>query len=104
MAFHARLKELREAAGLTQGSLAELAGMSKGGVANLEQGIRKPSLETAQKLAAALGISCEAFNEVAESEEPRGRGRPRKGEGEPASDAGKPTAEKKRGSMKRGGA
>ena len=86
MAFHARLKELREAAGLTQGGLAELAGMSKGGIANLEQGIRKPSLETAQKIATALSLSCEAFNEPAESDEPAPRGRPKKA---PADDAPK---------------
>jgi len=95
MAFHARLKELREAAGLTQGTLAELAGLSKGGVANLEQGIRKPSLETAQKLATALGVSCEAFNEPTTTvQEPRGPGRPRKAD---EVKPGKLAAEKKRG-------
>ena len=107
MAFHARLKELREAAGLTQVDLAERSGVPKPSIANLEQGRRKPALETAQKLATALGVSCEAFNEPAESDEPAPRGRPRKAStdapaGEPpASDAAKapnrPTKAKKKG-------
>jgi transcriptional regulator with XRE-family HTH domain len=84
MAFHARLKELREKAGLTQGELAGHAGMSQAGIANLEQDRTKPAWETVQKLVAALGVSCEAFNEKAESDEPSPRGRPRKTTIEPA--------------------
>ncbi len=78
MAFHGRLRELREAAGLTQGELAERAGLSIAGVTQLEQGRRKPAWETVQKLAIALGVGIEAFNEPAESDEKRERGRPRK--------------------------
>jgi transcriptional regulator with XRE-family HTH domain len=89
MAFHARLKELREGLGFTQGELAERAGMSQAGIANLEQDRTKPVWETVQKLATALGVSCEAFNEPAASDEPRGRGRPTK----PESPADKPTPE-----------
>jgi transcriptional regulator with XRE-family HTH domain len=80
MAFHARLKELREAAGLTQGELAERADMSKGGIANLEQDRTEPAWGTVQKLAKALGVDCTAFTEPAESEKTRSRGRPRKSE------------------------
>jgi transcriptional regulator with XRE-family HTH domain len=65
MGFHLRLKRLREAAGLTQGELAERAGMSKGGVANLEQGIRRPEWDTVQALAKALGVDCRAFQDDA---------------------------------------
>jgi DNA-binding XRE family transcriptional regulator len=95
MAFHLKLRELREAKGVTQAQLAESAGLSKGGIADLEQGRRKPTLETAQKLARALGVSCTAFDEqqgepVAD-ESKRGRGRPAK----PASD--EPVSPKKRG-------
>jgi transcriptional regulator with XRE-family HTH domain len=86
MSFGARLRELRERAGLSQGGLAEAAGMSQAGISDLEQerGGRKPTWETVQKLATALGVSCEAFNEPAKDQESRGPGRPRKGEGEPA--------------------
>ena|ERR1017187_8075112 len=78
MAFNARLRELREAAGLSQAELAERAGLSKGGIADLEQDRNRPTWDSVQKLAAALGVSCEAFNEPAESDEKRERGRPRK--------------------------
>ncbi len=84
MAFGTRLRELREAKGLTQSQLALAAGLSGGSVSNLEQGFRKtPSWETLQKLAGALGVGVEAFTEEAESDEKRERGRPRK----PAPDA-----------------
>src|SRR4051812_22326297 len=77
--FGLKLKELRHHAGLTQPGLAEKAGMSKGGIADLEQGINKPSWETVQALAAALGVSCEAFQAPPSADaQPRGRGRPPK--------------------------
>lgn len=59
--FAARLKALREAAGLSQAALAEKAGMNRFGVAKLEQGQREPSWATVQALAAALGVDCTAF-------------------------------------------
>lgn len=61
--FGTKLKAMREAAGLTQTALAELAGLTRDGVAHLEQGRRKPSWETVQSLARALGVSCEAFQQ-----------------------------------------
>jgi transcriptional regulator with XRE-family HTH domain len=61
--FADRLKQLREAAGLTQPQLAERAGMNQFGIAKLEQGVRHPTWETVQALAAALGVSCEAFQD-----------------------------------------
>jgi DNA-binding XRE family transcriptional regulator len=85
MAFPARLKELRERAGLTQEGLAERAGISKAGIANLEQGRNRPIWETVQKLATALGVDVGAFNEPAESDEKRERGRPKKAAPEPKS-------------------
>ncbi|HYT92782.1 MAG TPA: helix-turn-helix transcriptional regulator [Gemmataceae bacterium] len=103
--FAGRLKELREAAGLTQQQLAQRAGLHKLSVAKLEQGLREPSWATVQALAAALGVDCQAFQETPaprpatgpgrppkppdKSAAPkRPRGRPRKGESteEPAAD------------------
>src|ERR1700736_3118092 len=76
--FSARLKELREGAGLTQQQLAEGAGIHKLTVAKLEQGIREPSWATVQTLANALGVTCEAFTQPSADREPPGRGRPAK--------------------------
>lgn len=68
--FGRRLKELREAASLTQQQLAEKAGLNQFGVAKLEQGVRSPAWETVQALARALGVSCQAFEEDAGQAEP----------------------------------
>lgn len=76
--FGPRLKELRTAAGLTQPELAEKAGMSKGGIADLEQGRNQPAWETVLKLAAALGVDCKAFQQQPADPDPARRGRPRK--------------------------
>src|SRR5437879_6291899 len=76
--FAARLKELRGAAGWTQQQLADCAGLSKGGIADLEQGRYAPTWPTVVALAEALGVDCRAFlEEPAAAVEPR-RGRPRK--------------------------
>ena len=61
MAFMDRLKAARTQAGLSQAELAEKAGMHRFGVAKLEQGVRQPTWETVQALAAALGTDCRAF-------------------------------------------
>jgi transcriptional regulator with XRE-family HTH domain len=82
--FGLRLKELREAAGLTQPQLAEKAGQSKAGIANLEQGRYDPSWSTVQALAGALGVDCRAFQRPPAGTAPRGRGRPAKDD-EPSS-------------------
>ena len=55
------LRELREAAGLSQAQLAERAGMHLHGVTKLEQGYREPSWATVLALAKALGVSTDAF-------------------------------------------
>lgn len=79
--FAARLRELREAAGLSRKELAAKAGLrSEGGIRDLEQGLRVPSWDTVLALAAALGVECTAFTEEPSTEatEPRKPGRPRK--------------------------
>lgn len=53
--FGAKLLRLREAAGLSMQQLGERAGISRQYVWRLEQGALQPSLETAQRLARALG-------------------------------------------------
>lgn len=53
--FPARLRTLREAAGLKRYQLDQAAGLSAGAVSALEKGRNAPTLETARKLAAALG-------------------------------------------------
>lgn len=86
--FAGRLRELREAAELSQYALARRSGVSKQMLSKLELGEREPSWVTVQKLAAALGVDCTEFNDPgltvpggagAEPTEPaRPRGRPRK--------------------------
>jgi transcriptional regulator with XRE-family HTH domain len=81
--FASRLRELREVAGLTQPQLAERAGLSKGGIADLEQGRREPAWSTVLALAGALEVSCEAFTQEPGDVEPRGKGRPPRPEAPP---------------------
>jgi hypothetical protein len=57
---------------------------SEAGVRNLEQGIRSPSWETVLRLASALGVSSEAFNQPPAPREAAGPGRPPKAGAKPA--------------------
>src|SRR5437899_105667 len=69
-----RVRELREAAGLTQSELANAAGnMSLSYVGALEQSTKSASLETLQRLSRALGV------EVADLVKPGGKRRNRRG-------------------------
>jgi DNA-binding XRE family transcriptional regulator len=88
--FGLKLKELRERAGFTQPVLAQMAGLSKGGLADLEQGRYNPNWTTVRALAAALGVTADAFDEpLAATTQPRGRGRPPKVEAPPPKVKGK---------------
>lgn len=60
-AFGRRLRELRDAAGLTQADLGEKAGMLPGVIARLERAEREPGWGTVLKLAQALGVSTDEF-------------------------------------------
>ncbi len=75
--FGARLRRLREVAGLTQEELAERAGLTAKGISDLERGRRRrPYPHTVRSLADALGLS----------EEERGSlfaAVPRRGDAEP---------------------
>ena len=82
---------------MTQERLAEKAGLSKGGIANLEQGLRAPAWETVQALAAALGVTCEAFQQEPGDVSPAKRGRPAKAAEEaPVKDVVKKAVRKKK--------
>jgi transcriptional regulator with XRE-family HTH domain len=52
-----RLARLRRAAGLSQPQLAELVGVPVGTLRNWEQDRRVPLLDTAARVAGALGVS-----------------------------------------------
>lgn len=95
--FAGRLRELRAAAGMSQTELADRAGMTKDGIAHLEQGRRAPSWETILALCAALDVECTAFTQAPKTMSKRGRGRPRKTAG---ASMGKPTAAPKRKTRK----
>lgn len=57
MTQYPRIREARKAKKLSQKKLAEKAGISEIGVRNYEAGKRKPAIDTAVKLAKALGVS-----------------------------------------------
>lgn len=59
--FPEKLRQLREAAGLSQEALARAMGMSVGIVRDYEQGRKEPSMRSVFKLARALGVDCRAF-------------------------------------------
>jgi DNA-binding XRE family transcriptional regulator len=96
LSFPARLRELRETAGLTQGQLAERAGVQRGAVARWELGTREPSWSNVVALAGALGVDCNAFLEAPAAwsvHYKAARGRPRKASPArqtPAGGAGEP--------------
>lgn len=60
--FPRRLRKLRESAGLSCNELARRVGVDGGFISRLERGERCPSLETARKLARALGVSLAVFD------------------------------------------
>ena len=64
-AFGRRLRELREAAGLTQTQLAERAGMVYQALAKYERGENEPTWPVALRLAEALGVSMDEFKAAA---------------------------------------
>ena len=57
-----RVAELREAAELTQAELTRRAGLAIGFLGHIEAGTKRMSLETAQQIASALGVSLAEFD------------------------------------------
>jgi transcriptional regulator with XRE-family HTH domain len=78
--FGARLRELRERAGLTQRGLADRSGVPQANIARWEQGIRTPLVVSVPPLAGALGVGVARLFEPPTTAEGRSRGRPRKAE------------------------
>ena len=95
--FAGRLRELREAAGLSQYALAKRSGLTKQAISRLEHGTRDPAWETVQRLALALGVDCRSFGDPSITlpgvESRKSPGRPPK----PAAEAERPAEPKKRG-------
>jgi transcriptional regulator with XRE-family HTH domain len=85
MTFAEKLRQLRDAAGLTQGQLAERSGINLWTIRGYEQGRREPNWKGVLSLAKALAVAAEVFaeGEGSDSNEElaRPRGRPRKAEG-----------------------
>ena len=64
----ARLKQLREAAGLSQVKLAAAVGVSPRSIQNYEYGKMKFDFEAGIKIAEALGVSLDELAGVGQSE------------------------------------
>jgi transcriptional regulator with XRE-family HTH domain len=72
MKFAEKLRELRDAKGLSEAKLADSSGVPFGTIHEYGLGRRKPSFAAVVKLAKALGVTCEAFAEcddIAKDEE-----------------------------------
>ena len=91
MTFAEKLRQLRDAAGLTQEQLAERSGINLWTIRGYEQGRREPNWKGVLSLAQAIAVAAEVFAECDESmpeeQAVRPRGRPRKDTtAEPATD------------------
>lgn len=62
--FAAKLKSLREAAGLSREQLATIAGVPSTRVRDLEQAKHGPNWETVEQLARALNVTTEVFRDT----------------------------------------
>lgn len=89
MTFAEKLRQLRDAVGMSEAKLAEASGLTFGSVHSYGLGRRSPSFSAVVKIAKALGTTCEAFSgceDIDGDEAPkkpartaRPRSRPRKG-------------------------
>jgi transcriptional regulator with XRE-family HTH domain len=78
--FGQRLKQIREAAGVSQAQLAERVPCHILTISKIERGLHEPAWPLVQALARALGVPCTDFEngEGQAAPAPRPRGRPRK--------------------------
>jgi transcriptional regulator with XRE-family HTH domain len=98
--FAGRLRELRDAAGLTQQQLADKAGLAVGVIRKLERREHRPTWETVLTLCQALGVTCEAFTQEPAERPPATPGRPKKQADEPPLAEERPIGTSKRGKRK----
>jgi transcriptional regulator with XRE-family HTH domain len=96
--FGARVKELREQAGLSQKGLADRIGKTVRTVSRLETGTQEATWPVVLALAEAFGVDCRAFQEPPAEQHEVKKGRPPKTAAEP--DGPKPP--KKRGRPRKG--
>lgn len=77
MTFGERLKQLRWQVGLSQPQLAAASGVPVGTLRDYEQGRRstEPGFRAVVQLAAALGVSCEAFADCIDVKPKQGKSR-----------------------------
>ena len=59
--FGALVRSLREARGLTQAQLADMVGMKRPGITNLEVGFAKPSVDAFLAIGVALDVSLDCL-------------------------------------------
>lgn len=64
--FPARLRSLREQAGLSVGEMAAKTGLTRAPLFKLEAGDTRPTWDTVQKLAQALGVTTDTFRDPPE--------------------------------------
>lgn len=60
-AIGSRIKEAREAKGLTQEQLAEIVGLSSTHISVIERGVKAPKLETFIEIANALDVTSDSL-------------------------------------------
>ncbi len=65
-----RVRQIREARGLTQTDLGERAGIAPAEISRLERGRRVPRVDTLGRIAEALGVAPASFFEVDGEVEP----------------------------------
>lgn len=66
-ALAAVLRELREAQGLSLGELAVRSGLTQPSIGYIEQGARRPSLDSLSRLSIGLGTTVSEITSVAEA-------------------------------------
>jgi transcriptional regulator with XRE-family HTH domain len=64
------LRDYRDKAGLSEAKLAEASGVKLGALHEYGLGRRKPSFAAVVKIARALGLTCEAFADCSDLDEP----------------------------------
>ena len=60
------LIEIRRKKGMKQEEIARMVGLSRAGYSNIETGRRRPSVDMAKRIAAALGFEWTRFYETAD--------------------------------------